>query len=269
MFEGTWYPKDLSEQISKMEFPKSYLGEKEVRAILVPHDRFQHCGKLIAETYSRVAHQPKRVFILSPDHNGVLKNRDIAICTNLGKNPAVKTLKKMWGEVGKSGADKEHGIMVQVPYIKHFFPKAEIVPIIVGQFQSDERMREIANVLKKLEGLFVISGNLTHFGKKHGFTDLINDTYEKTVEELDKEIFMAVEMLSLHLLLTCKSNFCGKYVFGLMMLIEPEGSVERVGYRKSIEKIGGPDDNCVSYGGGLLYCRGSCAPPAPPSVQGF
>ena len=126
-------------------------------------------------------------------------------------------------------------------------------------------MREIACVLKSLEGLFVISGCLTHFGKKHGFTSLTKETYDDTVEALDKEILTAVEMMSLHLLFNCESNFCAKYVLGIMILLgDPKSKVEQIGYKRSLDKINGPDDNCVSYGGGVL--EGELrAPPQPPS----
>lgn len=68
---------------------------------------------------------------------------------------------------------EEHSLEVQMPFIKYFFPKAKVVPIIiVPDADSSIVGQEIGKLASQSEKEIVIVGttDLTHYGNNYGFT---------------------------------------------------------------------------------------------------
>ncbi len=68
--------------------------------------------------------------------------------------------------------ETEHSIEVQMPFVKHLFPEARIVPIMVPSVaRADEVGEAVARTLKayKYDALIIGTTDLTHYGPNYGF----------------------------------------------------------------------------------------------------
>ncbi len=69
--------------------------------------------------------------------------------------------------------EEEHSIEVQLPLIKHLFPEAKIVPIMVPMMAAAHEVGEaVVRTLSSYEydALIVGTTDLTHYGPRYGFT---------------------------------------------------------------------------------------------------
>jgi len=69
--------------------------------------------------------------------------------------------------------ETEHSLEVQMPFVKHLFPEAKIVPIMVPPSDTAHEVGEaVARTLKSYEydALIVGTTDLTHYGPDYGFT---------------------------------------------------------------------------------------------------
>ncbi len=83
--------------------------------------------------------------------------------------------------------EKEHSTEVQMPFIKAYLPKAEIIELIYGDMNPKSIANLILALLKNPENTVVISSDLSHFhtldvAKKHDYHCL------KAIEKLDTEL---------------------------------------------------------------------------------
>jgi hypothetical protein len=68
--------------------------------------------------------------------------------------------------------EAEHSIEVQVPFVKHLFPGAKIVPIMVPPVQTADEVGEaVARTLSayKYDAFIIGTTDLTHYGPRYGF----------------------------------------------------------------------------------------------------
>jgi AmmeMemoRadiSam system protein B len=69
--------------------------------------------------------------------------------------------------------ETEHSLEVQMPFVKHLFPEARIVPVMVPPIsQADEVGEAVARTLEtyKYDAVIVGTTDLTHYGPDYGFT---------------------------------------------------------------------------------------------------
>lgn len=69
--------------------------------------------------------------------------------------------------------EDEHSIEVQMPFVKHLFPNAKTVPIMVPPVETADEVGEaVARTLKayKYDAVIVGTTDLTHYGPRYGFT---------------------------------------------------------------------------------------------------
>ncbi len=77
--------------------------------------------------------------------------------------------------IDSSAHRHEHSIEVQVPFIQHLFPDAQLVPVIVP---ATEAAITLGNVLAKglaateASVVWIGSTDLTHYGPRYGFTPM-------------------------------------------------------------------------------------------------
>lgn len=68
--------------------------------------------------------------------------------------------------------EDEHSIEVQMPFVKHLFPEAKVVPIMVPAAPTAHEVGEaVGRTLSayKYDGLIVGTTDLTHYGPRYGF----------------------------------------------------------------------------------------------------
>ncbi len=178
---GKFYPESAS--ILKLAIEKFMQDAlpaqaKEPLAIVVPHAGYIYSGQICADGYNQVANRPYEVVIILGTNHTAPGLRKIALYpgdgfrTPLGTAPVdgqivAALLAASPDCVADAGPHvREHSVEVQVPFIQHLFPKATIVPAIVGE--ADPALftcfgGALAGVLKGRRALIVASSDLSHY----------------------------------------------------------------------------------------------------------
>jgi hypothetical protein len=188
-FAGSWYPanesecRDLIEEFASTGSPCASPQRKRVGGI-VPHAGWYYSGKIACHVIQclKAAGAPDTIVIfgrhLHPTgRNYIMKEGQWA--TPLGALD-------IDGELGERVAaefsftvetaaryEEDNTIELQLPFIKYFFPDAQILPIgvppAVGSLRIGERAIEISRAMGK-KVMVLGSTDLTHYGYNYGFT---------------------------------------------------------------------------------------------------
>jgi len=179
---GSFYPRRYGE-IQKMfanftKMAEPYFAGKAVlkakpRAIIVPHAGYIYSGFTANIAYKIAANsKPKRVIVIGPSHRHYFEGVSVGEFDNFetpcGDIPVdeayVKRIKKYFPVTFVPKAHlKEHSTEVQMPFIKHYFPRAGVVEIVYGKADPHKLAKLIYTLLKDRENLVVISTDLSHF----------------------------------------------------------------------------------------------------------
>jgi len=145
------------------------------KAVVAPHAGYIYSGPIAGSAYASLATRGKgveRVILIGPSHRvafpGLAVSGAAAFETPLGP---IHVDSDAVGLLAKSGMAREfepahrneHSLEVQLPFLRHIFPEARIVPILVG----DEDWQGVAKALETLWGgdetALVVSSDLSHY----------------------------------------------------------------------------------------------------------
>ncbi len=178
---GSFYPADPSELRRAIEYYLEDAVERPVpgpRALIAPHAGYIYSAQIAADAYKQVADlDPLTVIILGTNHTvppfrGAAVWADGSFRTPLGEVPVdaefVKRLMRSDGRFvsRKDAHEKEHSVEVQIPFIQVLFPKAKIVPLVVGSADPDlcnALGDALADVAADRRTLLVASTDLSHY----------------------------------------------------------------------------------------------------------
>jgi hypothetical protein len=144
------------------------------RALIAPHAGYQYSGPIAASAYATLAPWAdgiRRVAVLAPSHRvpfrGIATSSadlfrtplgDIAVdrvaVNRLQEMPAVHMLDAAFAE--------EHALEVQLPFLQAVLPDFTLVPLIVGDADSDD-VSAVIEALESEETLIVVSSDLSHY----------------------------------------------------------------------------------------------------------
>lgn len=174
-----FYPddRDLFEgAIAKVE--KDLPSSEKLTGIIVPHhllaDRLVALGFRMASAF-----RYKRIVVLSPDH--FRQSRTLFATTARGfdtvfgpvssDRSAVQALTAGYGAIEESCLfTREHGVQAMLPFIKRYFPEAQIVPVAMSirSGRADwDRLAEALAPLVDADTLIVESTDFSHFLPQH------------------------------------------------------------------------------------------------------
>ena len=154
---------------------------------IVPHAGWTFSGALAAMVFAAVRKRrgAVRTFVVFGAAHGYFGVKPAidgsdAWETPLGAAPIDDSLRRSLLDTGAAVASSsahrhEHSIEVQIPFIRHLFPEARILPIIVP---ANESALVLANALADLpareiaEVVCIGSTDLTHYGPRYGFTPM-------------------------------------------------------------------------------------------------
>lgn len=197
-FAGTWYPGTEKECIRSMkqydEELASRFGEDELPSSgfsggIVPHAGWFFSGKTAYAVFRSIADRaaasgtvPDLFYVFGrhlPPGGSDYLFLDEGFETPLGPlllaSDAAEKLSMRFDFVHETAHDSvsDNTIELQLPFIKHFFPEAEIVTVGVspdeGAVSIGEASYEIAQELGR-KPCFIGSTDLTHYGPNYGFT---------------------------------------------------------------------------------------------------
>ncbi len=180
---GLFYPKTCREterMIARFEaLAKAYLHKKPLpaftpRAIIVPHAGYIYSGYTANLAYYALSQKrhPKRLIVIGPSHRHYFEgvstgeyDRFETPCGSLSvDSDYLRKLKKHFPLTFVPQAHlKEHSTEVQMPFIRHYFPKAKVIEIVYGKVDVRQLARLIYALIQDPDNLVVISTDLSHF----------------------------------------------------------------------------------------------------------
>ena len=151
---------------------------------IVPHAGWKYSGAVAAHVFAsiRAQGQPATFVILGAVHrwagiNGVYSRG--AWATPLGPVPIDEDLARRilaetsdWTVDDSQSHSGEHSIEVELPFVKHLFPQARVVPIAVNPDARAVPLGEqIGRILQDrgADAVVIGSSDLTHYGDNYGF----------------------------------------------------------------------------------------------------
>ena len=180
--QGLFYP----ENCTKMEiyFQKfnakigSSIKSKPIfkvtpRAIIVPHAGYVYSGFTANVAYAIISKSPaKRVIVIGPSHRhyfeGISGSYFESYETPCGDIPIdtaylIDLAKKFKIGFEPKAHEKEHSTEVQMPFVRHYLPRAKVIELVYGKMSPDYLAKIIAHLLKDKKNAVVISSDLSHF----------------------------------------------------------------------------------------------------------
>lgn len=179
-FSGSFYP-DSKEELERYfkEFNNYKLKEdvkiKEIRAIIVPHAGYIYSGFTANLAYAFAAaskNSCKKVFIVGPAHRVYLEGASVAIYEEyetphgnikIDIEYSKNLLEKFDFLEFNQECEFEHSTETQAPFVKNYFPNAQVVEIVYGKIDFKDLTKVINYILEDKENLVVISSDLSHF----------------------------------------------------------------------------------------------------------
>jgi MEMO1 family protein len=175
---GQFYPNDpqeLTQLLKKLYATSRTCQVSQVKAIIVPHAGYIYSGEIAASAYMALIpqiHKIKRVVLLGPAHrvgfHGLATTTDNYFSTPLGDiaidKSSISIIESLPQVVSLDRAHThEHSLEVQLPFLQNLLDEFTLVPLVVGECNS----QQVSEVLELLWGgeetLIVISSDLSHY----------------------------------------------------------------------------------------------------------
>ena len=173
---GSFYPTDaveLAATVSALLEPCGALPTSP-SAVLSPHAGYRYSGALTARALATTRDmQPDIIVVLSPSHRHAFEGVAVPSASAFAlPGGAVPVETEMVAQLADKGLvqtcdaahDREHGIEVQLPFLRHLHPQVPIVPLVLGQGGTELASQIIDLVVRQSDRpLFVLSSDLSHF----------------------------------------------------------------------------------------------------------
>lgn len=212
--DGLFYPDDSANVLLYMRNIGLKRGRGgQAQAIIAPHGAWEISGSLAGAAFASAAGRNSRknlsrVVVMGPIHSrqekGIFLSNSHSFQTPLGDIP-VDQEASGWLEAYSPLIRmhdiphlQEHSIEVLLPFVKYFFPKASIVPILMGG-QRKQDIRILANALHAAfapsmeDTLMVVSFNLTVYPDNPAELDNIEECMRLFREGKRKHLFMSFD----------------------------------------------------------------------------
>jgi MEMO1 family protein len=195
---GTFYPAtpDALDRVVRAALASAEVDPADAKAIVAPHAGYIYSGPIAGASFQSVAHlgaQISRMVLIGPTHR--LYFPGIAVPTATGLATPFGTVAIDAAGVGLALADpevalldaafdNEHALEVELPFIQVLFPRAAVVPLIVGEASPQAVERVLALLWGGPETLIVVSSDLSHY---HGY---------EAARALDLQTSQAIEVIA-------------------------------------------------------------------------
>lgn len=212
MVAGAFYPdrpKELQTFFKEFEkeTPDGPLKGEPV-GLLLPHAGYMYSGALAALGYRTLERAPKTLVVAGPSHylafRGVSLFAGEVVETPLGDLAVDQEAARFLMEQDDHIAEvppafaREHSVEVHLPLIRHYFPEAQVVPLVMGQGTREAvepLTRALLALAQKKDFLFVASSDLSHYPDQataskadHEFLEALLTGDEGRVEGVDGDI---------------------------------------------------------------------------------
>ena len=272
-FANSWYEgncKLLNNELDKFIGDtmgcdtKPQSNNQSIKAIIAPHAGYVYSGKVAGLAYNSVKNlNPKRVFLLGPSHyigfEGIILPQFNYFATPCGlleiDQKTINNLKKcQYFSLSQTIQANEHSLELQLPFIFKLFPKAKLIPMVVGSISDSKMLDSVSKSLKNniTDGdLIIVSSDFTHYGPRYNFTPF-SDNIPKNLKQLDLEAFNEISKINAQNFLNFQSHtqdtICGMYPIAILLsILPPNSKAQLIKYTTSSEVMKEESDNSVSY----------------------
>ena len=199
---GQFYPASaamLQEAVEKFLQDARPAKVKKPIAIIVPHAGYIYSGQIAADGFKQAAGGDYDVVVILGTNHTSAEFRKVSLYagsgfrTPLGVAPIDQEIAQALAAADpdctleKSVHEREHSIEVQVPFVQVLFPKAKIVPAIVGTPDlglCNRFGQALASVLRNRRALIIASSDLSHYPSAEDATDVDHETL-RAVAKMD------------------------------------------------------------------------------------
>lgn len=175
---GAFYPADpvtLDRMVGDCLAAAGNVQPLPAKAIVAPHAGYVYSGPIAGTAYAGVRHlgdRVTRVVLLGPAHRhgfrGIAYPSADGLVTPLGTvtvdRAGIGVIRDLPGVLELDDAfDGEHSLEVHLPFIQRLFPRAAVVPLVVGHAPPEQVDAVLDRLWGGPETLIVISSDLSHF----------------------------------------------------------------------------------------------------------
>ena len=168
-------------------------GDSQARVLIAPHHDL--ASRLIAQIFSRVASDKiKTVYIIGPNHEnsgrGKVITAPVVWRTDLGEVSADFALVNFLRQAGLADFDAgrlatEHAVNTLIPFVKNYFPRARVVPIILFHDLDPEVAGRLADfIYQRADDETLVIGSLDF---SHYLSSLQAEKNDKITEQAIKD----------------------------------------------------------------------------------
>ncbi len=187
---GIFYP-ECETQLLKLfnSFNRKHVDYSS-RLIIVPHAGYEFSGEIAFGAYSRLDKNVSNVLIIAPAVYAKILGSISCDATSFKTPLGSLGISAYKTEINNKLFVTEPAISIQLPFIKYFFPKASVTPILYGC----EDYHNIAQIIDDNidKSVIIIVSNLSRFVPERESIKLDSETIRKIerlhIEDLDMEL---------------------------------------------------------------------------------
>jgi len=275
-YGGSWYPGRRAELERLLD---ELFADSERRTgphllanavgFVVPHAGLEYSGTVAAAAYRHVREQkPRRVVILGFAHRGGPAGVSIPAIdgyeTPLGSVRVDRDAVAWLAEHAPFQAVPEswicdHSLEIQLPLLQRAAPGATVVPLFVGRLDAAARDRA-ADILASMnapDSVFLVSSDLTHYGRAFGYEPFaVDSAIGGRLEQLDGSVMEAAASLDADMFAEAvresRATVCGVAPISLWLrtlaFVKGEEIFQEVLDYQTSGEITGDYHHSVSYG---------------------
>lgn len=148
----------------------------------------------------------------------------------------------------------EHSLEMQLPFIKKVFPKASLVPLLVGSLRGEQEVRDAAASLKKYlreDDLIIVSSDFIHYGRRFNYVPFQENVREK-IKQLDAQAYYYLQQHDVVGFLKFQketgATICGFYPIAILLALLPSNThASLLAYYTSLDVVANDPEHSVSY----------------------
>jgi AmmeMemoRadiSam system protein B len=197
-FSGTFYPnscEEIEQLIQTFNQQLAHVPKLDfsiLKAIIAPHAGYIYSGFTANMAYRSIDCMPKRIIVIGPTHKIAMKTISVALydalqtpCGNIKVDtPYALSLQKEFDLVFNPIAHEEHSVQTQLPFIKHYFPNANVVELVYGQINFTLLSQIISKLMLESHNLVVISTDLSHFYSQED-ANYLDNIFLQAIQDLN------------------------------------------------------------------------------------
>ena len=155
-----WFPQEkekLNDTLKKFMSQEVEKPSSMIHGLIVPHAGYVFSGKIAGKAFALLKNKKiEKAIVIGPSHYMGFEGIRVlnSVETPLGK-PKIP-------ENSFEKLEYEHSVHNQIPFLQKLNPNIEVLPLVVGEL-SNEKAKNFAEKISKINGLYVFSTDLSHF----------------------------------------------------------------------------------------------------------